>query len=118
MARGVDWPSRRFSHNAPDFYLLDEPTNHLDPQHQFDVLDHFRRLADEGACVIASLHDANLASRFADRCLLLHGDGNWELGDTDSILDESRLSALYGTGVESVEWRSQKLFVTTGEAAH
>ncbi|MDX1507729.1 MAG: ABC transporter ATP-binding protein [Woeseiaceae bacterium] len=99
----------------PDIYLLDEPTNHLDPQHQHDVLDHFRRLANDGACVVASLHDANLASRFADRCLLLHGDGNWELGDTQSVLDEARLSALYGTRVESIAWHSQKVFVTTGE---
>ena len=100
----------------PDIYLLDEPTNHLDPQHQFDMLDQFRRLADDGACVVASLHDVNLASRFADRCLLLHGDGRWDLGTTASILDEARLSALYGTRVESVAWRSQRLFVTTGEA--
>ena len=102
----------------PNYYLLDEPTNHLDPQHQYDVLHEFRRLADNGACVVASLHDVNLASRFADRCLLLHGDGRWELGDTGSILDESRLSALYGTGVESVDWRSGKVFLATGERPH
>ena len=100
----------------PDFYLLDEPTNHLDPQHQHDVLSQFRQLADDGACIVASLHDVNLASRYADRCLLLHGDGKWELGDTTSILDDARLSVLYGTGVESVAWRSQTVFVATGES--
>ena len=99
----------------PAIFLLDEPTNHLDPQHQFDVLREFRRLADDGACVIASLHDVNLASRFADRCLLLHGDGRWELGTTEDTLDEARLSALYGTGIERIDWRSGSVFVTTGE---
>ena len=100
----------------PDTYLLDEPTNHLDPQHQFDVLNVFRQLANDGACVVASLHDVNLAARFADRCLLLYGDGRWDLGPSDDILEEERLADLYGTGIESLSWRSQKLFVTTGDA--
>ena len=103
---------------APEIYLLDEPTNHLDPQHQLDVLRIFRRAADDGSCVIASLHDVNLASRYADRCLLLYGDGRWELGNCDDILTESRLEALYGTPMEAVSWRSTRLFVAAGAAAN
>ena len=99
---------------APHIYLLDEPTNHLDPQHQLDVLRQFRQTADDGAAVIASLHDVNLAVRFADRCLLLFGDGRWDLGAIDDILDETRLADLYGTPIESVRWRSQQLFVAAG----
>ena len=99
---------------APQVFLLDEPTNHLDPQHQLDVLRTFRRTADNGATVIASLHDVNLAVRFADRCLLLFGDGQWDLGATNDILDETRLAALYGTPIESVHWRSQRLFIAAG----
>lgn len=101
---------------APDVYLLDEPTNHLDPQHQLDVLRVFRAAVDKGAGVVASLHDVNLASRFADRCLLLYGDGRWDLGTTEQTLTEDRLEALYGTAMESVSWRSQRLFVATGRA--
>ncbi len=96
---------------APDIYLLDEPTNHLDPQHQLDTLEVFRRAADDGAGVIASVHDVNLAVRFADRCLLLFGDGRWRLGETREILDEETLGELYATQMEAVTWRSQKLFV-------
>ncbi|MDJ0905169.1 MAG: ABC transporter ATP-binding protein [Woeseiaceae bacterium] len=96
---------------APDIYLLDEPTNHLDPQHQLDTLQVFRRVADDGAGVIASMHDVNLAVRFADRCLLLFGDGRWRLGETREILDEDTLGELYATQMEAVTWRSQKLFV-------
>jgi iron complex transport system ATP-binding protein len=96
---------------APDVYLLDEPTNHLDPQHQLDTLEVFRRAADNGAGVIASVHDVNLAVRFADRCLLLFGDGRWQLGPTREILDGDTLGELYATQMEAVTWRSQKLFV-------
>lgn len=98
----------------PDVYLLDEPTNHLDPQHQLDALRLFRERADAGAAVIASLHDVNLAVRYADRCLLLYGDGRWDLGTTDEVLDERRLTELYGTPMESVAWRSTRLFIASG----
>ncbi len=97
----------------PEIYLLDEPTNHLDPQHQLDVLNVFRRAADSGACVVASLHDVNLAARYADRCLLLYGDGRWELGTCDDILTESRLEALFGTPMEAINWRNTRIFVAS-----
>ena len=98
---------------TPEVYLLDEPTNHLDPQHQLDTLETFRQAANHGAGVIASLHDVNIAARFADRCLLLFGDGRWNLGQTREILNESNLSELFATPMEAVDWRSHKLFVAT-----
>ncbi len=100
---------------SPEVYLLDEPTNHLDPQHQVDALRLFRKLADDGSTIVASLHDANLAARFADRCLLLYGDGSWDLGATSSVLDADRLSRLYNTTIESVPWREGVLFVAAGD---
>ena len=102
---------------APDLYLLDEPTNHLDPQHQLDALRLFREKANNGAAVVASLHDVNLAVRFADRCLLLYGDGRWDLGTTSKILDSNRLSQLYATTMEAVTWRDRALFVASGNEA-
>ena len=99
---------------SPDVYLLDEPTNHLDPQHQIDTLRIFRRAADKGAAVVASLHDVNLAARVADRCLLLFGDGRWELGATNEVLDEERLEALFETPMEAVSWRDRRLFIASG----
>ena len=98
---------------TPAVYLLDEPTNHLDPQHQLDAMETFRQAADQGAGVITSLHDVNIAARFADRCLLLFGDGRWNLGQTRDILNESNLSELFATPMEAVDWRSHKLFVAT-----
>ena len=98
----------------PGVYLLDEPTNHLDPQHQLDALQLFREKADAGAIVVASLHDVNLAVRYADRCLLLYGDGRWDLGPMQEILDCERLSRLYSTPMEAVSWRDQQLFIASG----
>jgi iron complex transport system ATP-binding protein len=95
----------------PQTYLLDEPTNHLDPQHQLDTMRIFRKAADAGAGVIATLHDVNLAVRFADRCLLLFGDGRWSLGANAEVLSEALLSDLFATPMESVPWRSHNLFI-------
>jgi iron complex transport system ATP-binding protein len=96
---------------TPAVYLLDEPTNHLDPQHQLDVLNVFRQQAASGAAIIASLHDVNLAARYADKCLLLFGDGRWELGPTASVLCEERLTELYATPMEAIHWHETRLFV-------
>jgi iron complex transport system ATP-binding protein len=99
---------------SPRIYLLDEPTNHLDPQHQLDVLKIFSNKARSGDAVIATLHDVNLAARFADRCLLLHGDGRWEIGDTTDVLTGDRLTELYATTMDSVRWQDTNLFIAAG----
>ena len=99
---------------SPNVFLLDEPTNHLDPQHQLDVLGIFRHLVRDGKTVLASLHDVNLAARFADRCLLLFGDGRWKIGMTDDVLECDELSDLYHTPMESVPWNQRQLFVAGG----
>jgi iron complex transport system ATP-binding protein len=81
----------------PAVFLLDEPTNHLDPHHQLLVLDCFRARCRDGAAVIASLHDPSLALRYADRVLLMLGDGRWKLGPARQLLNAEELSALYLT---------------------
>ena len=103
---------------TPGTYLLDEPTNHLDPQHQLDVLEVFAAEARSGAAVIANLHDVNLAVRFATRCLLLYGDGRWSSGETSEVLDEQRLTELYGTPMEAVRWRNRNIFMATSLRSH
>jgi iron complex transport system ATP-binding protein len=100
---------------APAAYLLDEPSNHLDPQHQLQVLALFAGEAAGGCAVVATLHDANLAARFANRCLLLYGDGRWQLGPVDELLNEANLSELYEIPVEAVPWRGGRIFIAAGQ---
>jgi iron complex transport system ATP-binding protein len=95
----------------PTIFLLDEPIHQLDPQHQLDVLRLFRQLADGGRTVVVSLHDVGLAARFADRALLLHGDGHWEYGDCATTLSERSIGALYGIPVRELRWEGGRTFV-------
>jgi iron complex transport system ATP-binding protein len=80
---------------APGVYLLDEPTNHLDPAQQLAVLEHLRQLALGGAAVVASLHDPNLALRFASAVCLLSGKGLARVVPVEK-LDAAEVAALYG----------------------
>ncbi len=96
---------------APTVFILDEPTNHLDPQHQLQMFELMRARAQAGAAVLMSLHDPNLALRFADQTLLLFGDGRWLAGASADILDESSLSALYRVPMQRLALDGQSWFV-------
>ncbi len=93
---------------SPSVYLLDEPTNHLDPAHQIGVLARMRSLAREGAAVIVSLHDPNLALRFADRIALLDGKGTVDLVDARD-LGTGHLAKLYGLPYVETRLDGQRL---------
>ncbi len=90
--------------------LLDEPTNHLDPHHQLAVLEVFAAHARGGGGVIASLHDATLAARYADRVLLLHGDGRWQHGTAAQLLNADELTALYLTPIVQLTGGTRRVF--------
>jgi iron complex transport system ATP-binding protein len=96
---------------APQVFLLDEPTNHLDPHHQVAVLELFRQEANQGRTVIATLHDPTLAARFADRVILLFGDGRWVSGPTSEALTADTLSQLYLTPMIEISADRRRAFL-------
>ena len=96
----------------PRIFLLDEPTNHLDPHHQLRVLGLFRDLARTGSTVITTLHDPTLAARFADRVLLLFGDGRWNAGPVREVLTAGNLSKLYNSPMIEIEKDGRRVFVS------
>jgi len=95
----------------PQVFLLDEPTNHLDPHHQLAVLGRFRALADAGRTVVATLHDPTLAARFADRALLLYGDGRTLSGAATEVLCAERLSELYLSPMLELRAGARRVFI-------
>jgi iron complex transport system ATP-binding protein len=71
--------------------LADEPIASLDPRHQIEVMATLRRAADAGALVVVVTHDLGLATRFADRLLVLDAgrlvaEGTGDVALTDAIL--------------------------------
>jgi phosphonate transport system ATP-binding protein len=77
-----------------ELLLADEPVSSLDPGLAAHVLGLLVGLADEGATLLASLHDPALAVRFCDRLVGLR-DGRVQLDVAASELPPGALDELY-----------------------
>lgn len=80
---------------GPSLLLMDEPLNDLDIKHQHAVMELARAKAHRGACVIAVLHDVDLAARYADKLLFLQGGACMGMGRPAEVLDPGVLEAVY-----------------------
>lgn len=84
----------------PRLTLLDEPVSALDLRHQQLLLGEVVRLTrDRGMVTVVVLHDLNLAARFADRILVLHGGRLHAEGAPAEVLGADLLSPVYGVEV-------------------
>ena len=103
--------ARARAQGAP-LLLLDEPTSHLDMAHQLEVFSQLRRFVRgaPGRAVLTSVHDLNLACRFADRILWLHRGRVVALGTPAETVDPSRIREVFGVE-SSVERRGDKVIV-------
>ena len=96
----------------PVLLLLDEPITHLDLHHQIVVLRHLAALARERAkAVVFSIHDLNLARRFATHALVLMGDGALLHGPVDEVMTAPMLSAAFGYPVLEVQAGGRTIFI-------
>jgi iron complex transport system ATP-binding protein len=88
----------------PRVLLLDEATAHLDLKHQLAVLKLVRALArQKKLAVLATLHDLNQASLFADRIVLLAAGRLRAEGTPAQVLTKDQLGSVYGVPVHIVE---------------
>jgi len=88
---------------ATRLLLLDEPTAHLDLHHQASILETLVRLArNEARTVVFTTHDLNLAARFAQRVLVLSGDGGFRHGATQEVMSPAVLSAAFAHPIERI----------------
>lgn len=100
-----------FAQDAP-LLLLDEPVSHLDLRHQVLVLEHLVMLArDHAKGVLFTVHDLDLAARFASHALLLTPQGKVLQGPIAEVLTEDALQAAFGHKVTRVEAAGRTLFV-------
>lgn len=80
--------------------ILDEPTAALDLAQQTVVLGLARRRAAWGTCVLAVVHDLNLAARYADRVLVMRGGRLHADGSVASTYQAAALSEAFGVDVD------------------
>ena len=68
--------------------ILDEPSASLDLAHQARIVEMIRFFAEQGVAVVTVLHDLNLASKCADKFLLLDDGKVVASGSAEEVLTE------------------------------
>lgn len=80
----------------PELLVLDEPTSFLDIRHKIELLQVLRRMAtEESMTVILSLHEIDLAQKFADKVVCVKGDRIACYGTPEEVCTEERIRDLY-----------------------
>ncbi len=86
----------------PRVFLLDEPTSNLDLKNQMDILHTILDIVKKNALTaVISMHNLNLAFRFADKIILLNKGKIVSQGTTESITPDI-LSKVYGIQIEMI----------------
>jgi ABC-2 type transport system ATP-binding protein len=69
----------------PEVVVLDEPLEGLDPRQRLHLINLFRRLGDEGRCVLVSSHVLDEVERFGSRVLVMSNGRLAAEGDFHAI---------------------------------
>ncbi|PWK73995.1 hypothetical protein [Aminobacter sp. AP02] len=95
--------------------LLDEPTSALDLRRQLEVLNLVRKVTRERKIItFAALHDLALASRFADRFVLMHKGSIAADGPPEDVLRDAIIGHVYGVKLEIGRNAKGDLMVNAG----
>jgi len=86
----------------PAALALDEPTAALDVSHEMAIFELLRELARGGTTVLVVTHNLNLAARYADRLVLLHGGRVAAQGAPAQVLTRDTVERVYGWPVRIV----------------
>lgn len=96
--------------------LLDEPATGLDLAHQVSVMRLLARLCQErGKTVLMVGHDLNLAHSVASHAVLLMGDGQWQAGAVNQVMQAPILSRCLGHPIERVHVGARTLFIAVDD---
>ena len=89
----------------PKLLILDEPTSFLDIRHKLEFLELLRALARERKlAVVMSMHELELAQRFADTLLCIRDGRVDRMGSPEEVFSGNHIEALYGLAPGS--WQS------------
>ena len=85
------------------YLLLDEPLAALDIAHQIEVMELVSHLSHTlGLGIIIVLHDINLAARYCDRLVALHGGQVLAEGAPDEMMNPATLKDIYGVEMQVI----------------
>ncbi|GAO31925.1 ABC transporter ATP-binding protein [Geofilum rubicundum] len=85
----------------PAILMLDEPTSSLDLKYQMEVMKILKEVSQQGITVVASIHDLNLALRFATHFILMKEGRIIEQGEKDLVTEEN-VHRIYDTKMRKI----------------
>jgi len=86
----------------PDVLMFDEPTSNLDLKNQLEVVDIIRNVVKKNnISAVVTIHDLNMALRFADSYILLKDGNIFDLGGIE-VINSKNIKEVYSVDV-SVE---------------
>lgn len=95
----------------PEILMLDEPTSSLDIKNQLELIKLIKDIADKrNIAAIVTIHDLNLALRFANRFILLKDGKIYKAGGIE-IITPSNIEAVYSVSVDVENYRNRKLVI-------
>lgn len=75
--------------------LLDEPISALDIHFQLHILELLQKRRNQGATIIAVLHDLNLAARYCNKLMLIKDGQMMQFGNPEHVLTNQLLKDAY-----------------------
>ena len=85
----------------PDVLLLDEPTGALDLFHQIKLMKLVNWITTKRNCVtIMTLHHLDMAMKYADNVVAVHGGTVYSSGSPDQVFTEKMLREVYRVDCE------------------
>lgn len=95
----------------PEILLLDEPTSSLDLKNQLEVLRLIGQVTKERMLsAVVTMHDLNLALRFADKFLMLK-DGEVYAAGGDEIITPENIKAVYSVTVAIEKYGASRVII-------
>jgi iron complex transport system ATP-binding protein len=86
--------------HGPQVLVLDEPTNGLDLRAKYQLLAHWRRLAQAGTTLVLVTHQMDTIIPEISRCVLLKEGAVVADGPATTLLQDAPLSSLFDTHLQ------------------
>lgn len=91
--------------------LFDEPTSNLDLKNQLDVLGIIRDIVkQQHLTAVVTIHDLNLALRFADKFLAMADGAVYSFGNRETITEQS-IQEVYGVSASVITYDDRKVVI-------
>ena len=93
----------------PEIIILDEPTSYLDVKYKLEflmILEEMKKKSD--LTVIMSVHELDLARRFADKVVCIKDGKVDREGSSSEVIEEDYINELFGISSELTDYARDK----------